>query len=96
MNSASSLPEWVERKLEGVSVYSDKRGLAELLTDIFGAPISPRTVEDRPLVWQIYNGYAVTHTRTAVEDEYARFNAAPRYRSGRAKPVATSADVDMK
>jgi hypothetical protein len=87
MNSASSLPEWVERRLETAPVYSDKRGLAELFSSLFG-PISYRTVEDRPFTWQISNGYAVTHTRTAVEDEYARFSAAPKYRAGRAKKTA--------
>jgi hypothetical protein len=87
MNSASSLPAWVEDKLKAAPVYSDKRGLAELLRNLFG-PISYRTVEDRPYTWQISNGYAVTHTRTAVEDEYARFSAAPKYRSGRAKKTA--------
>lgn len=94
MNS-TSLPAWLERVVEAAPPFSDKRGLAKLFSECFG-PISYRTVEDRPLVWQVYNGRATTDTRAAFEAEYARFSAAPRYRSGRAKPVAANADVDMK
>ena len=95
MNSVSPLPEWLERVVETAPPFSDKRTLARLFSQCFG-PISYRTVEDRPLIWQIFNGRAVTDTRAAFEAEYARFSAAPRYRSGRAKPVAASADVEMK
>ncbi len=94
MNS-TSLPAWIERRLETAPHFSDKRTLARLFSECFG-PISYRTVEDRPLVWQVYAGRAVTSTRAAFEAEYTRFSAAPRYRSGRAKPVAANADVDIK
>jgi hypothetical protein len=67
--------------------YSDKRTLAKIFSELFG-PISYRTIEDRPLTWQLHNGYAVTHTRTAVEAEYARFSASPKYRTARAKKSA--------
>jgi hypothetical protein len=87
MTSISSLPSWIERKLEAAPVHSDKRSLAELLSSLFG-PISYRTVEDRPFTRQISNGYAVTNTRAAVEAEYARFVAAPKYRAGRTKKTA--------
>ena len=53
-------------------------------SSLFG-PISYRTVEERPFTWQISNGYAVTNTRAAVEAEYSRFVAAPKYRAGRTK-----------
>jgi hypothetical protein len=81
------LPDWVERKLEGAPVHLDKRGLAELFSSLFG-PISPRTVEERPFTWQLNNNRAVTNTRTAVEYEYARFVAAPKYRVCRTKKTA--------
>jgi hypothetical protein len=83
MNSVA-LPDWVEARLATAPAYIDKRGLAQLFTSLFG-PISYRTVEDRPLTWQLHNGYAVTLTRTAVEAEYERFAAAPKYRTARAK-----------
>ena len=87
MNSASSLPEWLERVVGAAPPFSDKRTLAQLFSQCFG-PISHRTVEDRPLVWQIFNGRAVTDTRAAFVAEFARFNAAPKYRAGRAKKTA--------
>jgi hypothetical protein len=87
MDPAVLLPEWVKRRIETAPEYSDKRTLAQLFTECFG-PISYRTIEDRPLVWQLHNGRAVTHTRTAFEAEFARFDAAPRYRAGRSKKTA--------
>jgi hypothetical protein len=87
MNSASPLPEWVERVVEAMPPFSDKRALAKGFSQCFG-PISYRTVEDRPFVWRLYNGRATTDTRAAFEDEYARFVAAPKYRVGRTKKTA--------
>jgi hypothetical protein len=87
MNSASSLPEWVERVVETMPPFSDKRALAKGFSQCFG-PISFRTIEDRPFVWRLYNGRATTDTRAAFEAEYARFVAAPKYRSGRTKKTA--------
>jgi len=87
MNSVLPLPEWIGRVVETAPHFVDKRTLAQLFSQCFG-PISHRTVEDRPLVWQISNGRAVTETRAAFEAEYARFNASPKYRSGRAKKTA--------
>jgi hypothetical protein len=87
MTSSISLPDWVEHKLKDAPVHLDKRGLTELFKSLFG-PISYRTVEERPFTWQLHNGYAVTNTRTAVEHEYARFVAAPKYRAGRTKKTA--------
>lgn len=79
MNS-TSLPAWIERKLETAPHYSDRRGLAQLFSSIFGSPYSHRTIEGRPYAWKIINRRAVTQTRPAVEDEYARFTAAVEYR----------------
>ena len=42
-------------------------------------------MEARPYPWRMVNGRATTETRNAVEDEYARFEAAPEYRAGRKK-----------
>jgi hypothetical protein len=83
----NSLPAWIEHVLETAPHYSDRRGLAEIFTRLF-SPVSPRSLESRPYVWQISNGRAVTETRAAVEDEYARFIAAPKYRGGQAKKTA--------
>jgi hypothetical protein len=47
MNS-TSLPAWVERKLETAPHYTDRRGLAQLFSSIFGSPYSHRTIEGRP------------------------------------------------
>jgi hypothetical protein len=58
----NSLPNWIEQRLETAPHYSDRRGLAQLLTSLFG-PISYRTIEGRPLTWQMSNGRAVTETR---------------------------------
>jgi hypothetical protein len=85
--SAAPLPERIEHKLETAPHFLDKRGLAQLFTELFG-PISYRTIEGRPLVWRIHNGRAVTETRAAVEAEYARFVASPEYRVGGAKKTA--------
>ena len=87
MNSVLPLPEWLERVVKAAPPFSDKRALAQLFSQCFG-PISHRTVEDRPLVWRIFNGRAVTDTRAAFEAEYARFSAAPKYRAGRTKKTA--------
>ena len=64
--------------------YSDRRGLAQLHGELFG-PISPRTLEEWPVAWQLVNGRAVTNTREAIELAYRRFQDAPKYRAGRAK-----------
>jgi hypothetical protein len=84
----NSLPNWIEQRLETAPHYSDRRGLAQLLTSLFG-PISYRTIEGRPLTWQMSNGRAVTETRPAVEAEYTRFIAAPKYRGGQAKKTGS-------
>jgi hypothetical protein len=88
MNS-EALPDYVERRLENAPVYSRKRQLAAIFTELFG-PISHRTVESRPLVWRRVSGYgvAVTPTRPAVEAEYRRFAGAVEYRTGRARKIA--------
>jgi hypothetical protein len=85
--TSETLPAWIEHVLETAPRYSDRRGLADLLTRLFG-PTSHRTLEERPYVWQIHNGRAVTETRPAVEAEYARFIAAPKYRVTRTKRTA--------
>jgi hypothetical protein len=82
-----SLPDWLEQRLETAPRYSDRSGLARLHTETLG-PIRPRTFEEWPLVWQLSNGRAVTSTRDAMALAYARFQAAPRYRGGRAKKTA--------
>ena len=46
MNSASSLPEWVERVLETAPVYSDKRAMAELFSSLFGPIVIARSKID--------------------------------------------------
>jgi hypothetical protein len=79
MNSESSLPDWVERVLDGAPIHSDRRQLAEILTRLFGK-VSYRTIEGRPYPWRKHNGRAVTPTRPAVEAEYRRFVAEPQYR----------------
>jgi hypothetical protein len=81
--SPKPLPEWIERKLETTPPRLDRRGLARAFSDIFGVPYSHRTMEARPYPWRMVNGRATTETRNAVEDEYARFEAAPEYRAGR-------------
>jgi hypothetical protein len=86
MNSVS-LPVWIEGRLETAPRYSDRRGLAKLHTELLG-PISPRTLEEWPLVWQLVNGRAVTPTRDAIALAYERFQAAPKYRAGRTKKTA--------
>jgi hypothetical protein len=82
--TSPTLPDWVERELETAPIHIGKRDLARLLTRLYG-PISHRTIEERPYVWRRFNNYAVTKTRPAVEDGYARFIAEPEYRGGRAK-----------
>jgi hypothetical protein len=89
------LPSWVERRLETAPHYSDRRGLAQLHSELLG-PLSPRSLEEWPLTWQLVNGRAVTNTRDAIALAYVRFQAAPKYRSGRAKSATASADVDLK
>jgi hypothetical protein len=86
MNS-TSLPPYVEKRLETAPYYSDRRGFAQLHTELFG-PISPRTLEDWPLVWQLVNGRATTNTRDGIVVAYERFQAAPKYRAGRVKKTA--------
>jgi hypothetical protein len=85
--TAVVLPDWVEQALAGAPYNLDRRGLAELLSRLFG-PISYRTIEGRDWVWRTHNGRAVTETRPAVEAEYARFIAAPEYRVIRTKKTA--------
>jgi hypothetical protein len=85
----TKLPEWVEAKVQVAPRYSARRGLAELLSELFG-PISPRTLEDRPFTWRLSNGRAVTETRAAVEAEFVRFDAALKYRGGRAKKTVSA------
>jgi hypothetical protein len=88
----TKLPAWIEAHLKTVSPRSDRRGLAQLFSEIFGVPYSHRTIEGRPYAWKIVNGRATTETRAAVEDEYGRYEAAVEYRTdGR-----TKADVDLK
>jgi hypothetical protein len=81
------LPGWVERRLETAPRYSDRRGLAQLHTELFG-PLSPRTLETWPLTWQRVNNRAVTDTRNAITLAHARFKAVPEYKGGRAKKAA--------
>jgi hypothetical protein len=92
-SSADDLPDWIERRIEGEPVHSDKRGLAKILSDLFG-PISYRTVENRPLVWRMSNGKAVTPTRSAVEAEYRRFKASPEYRTRRTPEASAAAKTE--
>ena len=91
----STLPARLERRLETAPHYSDRRGLAQLHNELFG-PISPRTFEEWPLTWQLVNGRAVTNTRDAIALANARFQAAPKYRGGRAKCATAGAHVDLK
>jgi hypothetical protein len=86
MNSAS-LPAVIADRLRAAPLNSDRRSLAQLITEMV-APVSPRTLEDWPLTWRLVNGKAVTDTRTAIEVAYRRFQAAPEYRGGRAKKTA--------
>jgi hypothetical protein len=86
-STVAQLPDWVERRLETAPHYSDRRGLAQLHGQLF-SPISPRSFEEWPLTWQLVNGRAVTNTRDAVALALARFQAAPKYRGGRAKKTA--------
>jgi hypothetical protein len=78
------LPTYVERRLETAPHYSDRRGLAQLHTELF-SPISHRTFEEWPLTWQLVNGRAVTETRPAITLAWQRFQDAPQYRGGRSK-----------
>jgi hypothetical protein len=80
----TSLPVWVESRLKTAPEHSDRRGLAQLHTELF-APISARTFEEWPLVWKLVAGRAVTPTRAAIALAYERFQAAPEYRAGRTK-----------
>jgi hypothetical protein len=82
-----SLPAWIERRLETAPHYSDRRGLAQLHSELLG-PISPRTLEEWPVTWQLVNGRAVTNTREAIELAYRRFKDAPKYRASRTKQTA--------
>jgi hypothetical protein len=80
-------PAWIERRLEMAPHYSDRRGLAQIHSELLG-PLSPRSLEEWPLTWQLVNGRAVTNTRDAIALAYARFQAAPKYRGGRTKKTA--------
>jgi hypothetical protein len=82
--SAPLLPAWVEKRLETAPEHSDRRGIAQLHTELFG-PISPRSLEEWPLVWRLIAGKAVANTRDAITYAYERFEAAPEYRAGRTK-----------
>jgi hypothetical protein len=93
MNS-TPLPAWIERELKAAPHHLHRRGLADLVTRLFG-PISYRTIEGRPYIWRISNGHAVTETRLAIQAEYERFIAAGEYRTVQAKKsAAESADID--
>jgi hypothetical protein len=83
------LPAYVERRLETAPHYSDRRGLAQLHSELF-SPISPRTFEEWPLTWQLVNGRAVTNTRDAITLAWRRFQDAPQYRGGRKKTAEVS------
>jgi hypothetical protein len=70
-----SLPAYIERRLETAPHYSDRRGFAQLHTELLG-PLSPRTLEEWPLVWQLVNGKAMTETRPAITLAWRRFQDA--------------------
>jgi hypothetical protein len=85
--SAPLLPAWVEKRLETAPEHSDRRGIAQIHTELFG-PISPRSLEDWPLAWKLVAGKAVANTRDAITYAYERFQAAPRYRTKRTAGAA--------
>jgi hypothetical protein len=80
----TSLPLYVEKRLETAPEHSDRRGIAAIHTELFG-PISPRSLEEWPLVWKLVAGKAVANTREAITYAYQRFRDAPEYRGGRTK-----------
>jgi hypothetical protein len=85
---SSSLPIWIENRLETAPRYISRRDLAALHRELL-APLSPRTLEVWPLVWRRVGGYAVTNTRDAMEFAWRRFESAPEYRvSGTTKETA--------
>ena len=85
--ASASLPAYVERRLETAPEHSDRRGLAQIHTELFG-PISARTFEEWPLPWRRVAGKAVTPTRGAIALAYERFQAAPEYKGGRVAKTA--------
>ena len=83
----TSFPDWLEQRVAAAPEYSDRTGFAKIHSESLG-PLSPRTLEDWPLVWKRVNGRAVTRTRNAMEVAWRRFDAAPEYLGGRGKKTA--------
>lgn len=75
-------PDDTERHIPDLPARVDRRTGAALITQHF-FPVSPRSLEAWPVVWQHVNGRAVGETAQLFAVAQAKLDAAPPVRGGR-------------